>query len=388
MNRLRDPQWFLLVAFLAILGGVPLIQTLKELREEEAVRALELFDQAPTSAGLRSYERRLEQANWVGQVTRPWVQYAQFAWLRDGGSKVTIGREGWYFYKPGLNYLIDGPQTSTAGSASSGVMVTSSDPVGAIVDYRDQLAARGIRLLLLPVPNKESIYPDRVTERAGSMRQADAPRTREIFARLRSAKVEVVDLFEEFRSYRSGASGVEQVPLYLAQDTHWSPAGVERAARLVARRLTELGWAQKGRVEYEVRSTAVRRTGDLIRMLQSPAIERAVRAEEVVCQQVIRKDAGELYRDGAEAEVLVLGDSFTRIYQQDAPMSAGFSAHLARELNHPVMSLVNDGGGSTLGRQELRANPAMLEGRKVVIWEFVERDIGLGLHGWQRVALP
>lgn len=384
MNRLRDPQWFLLAAFLAILCGVPLIQTLKELREEEGVRALELFDQAPTSAGLRSYERRLEQANWVGQVTRPWVQYAQFAWLGDGGSKVTIGREGWYFYKPGLNYVIDGPQTPTVGSAAS----TSLDPVAAIVDYRDQLASRGIRLLLLPVPNKESIYPDRVTERAGSMRQADAPRTREILARLRSANVEVVDLFEEFRSYRSGVSGVEQVPLYLAQDTHWSPAGVERAARLVARRLVELGWAQRGRVEYEVRSTAVRRTGDLIRMLQSPAIERAVRAEEVLCQQVIRKDTGEVYRDGAEAEVLVLGDSFTRIYQQDAPMSAGFIAHLARELHQPVISLVNDGGGSTLGRQELRANPAMLEGRKVVIWEFVERDIGLGLHGWQRVALP
>jgi hypothetical protein len=103
---------------------------------------------------------------------------------------------------------------------------------------------------------------------------------------------------------------------------------------------------------------------------------------------VVRRDTGETYRDEAEAEILVLGDSFARVYQQDEPGAAGFIAHLAKELRQPLMAVVNDGGGSTLVRQELFHRPAFLHNKKVVLWEFVERDIGLGLEGWKRVPLP
>jgi hypothetical protein len=86
--------------------------------------------------------------------------------------------------------------------------------------------------------------------------------------------------------------------------------------------------------------------------------------------------------------VLVLGDSFLRIYQQDEPGGAGFIAHLARELKQPLTSVVNDGGASTLVRQELHRRPALLQNKRVVVWEFVERDIRLGTEGWQQVPLP
>ena len=64
------------------------------------------------------------------------------------------------------------------------------------------------------------------------------------------------------------------------------------------------------------------------------------------------------YQDDPDAEILVLGDSFLRIYQQDEPGAAGFIAHLAQELQQPLTSLVNDGGASTLVRQELYRRPA------------------------------
>jgi hypothetical protein len=63
------------------------------------------------------------------------------------------------------------------------------------------------------------------------------------------------------------------------------------------------------------------------------------------------------------AGILVLGDSFLRIFQQDEPGAAGFVAHLARQLQQPVTALINDGGASTLVRQQLppnhRAFPAL-----------------------------
>ena len=379
--RLRDPNWALIVLFLAIIAAVPLIQILRELRQEDGVRAFEVFSEVPTSANLRAYERNMETANWAPRLSRPWLQFAHFAWLKDGGEKAVLGSPGWYFYKPGLNYMLARPEAAQPANATN-------DPVAAIVDFRVQLAAHGIRLLVMPVPNKDSIYPDRLTSRAETLHGVVTPRTRELMERLRAAHVEVVNLFNEFGEARQQSGSTPEVPLYLAQDTHWSPAGVALAAKAVARRLTALGWVQPGQIEYGERAAPVQRLGDILRMMQSPIIERSLRPESVSSVQVVRRDDGEPYKDEADAEILVLGDSFMRIYQQDDPNSAGFIAHLAKELKQPMMSLVNDGGGSTLVRQELCARPVFLKNKKVVLWEFVERDIGIGLGGWKLVPLP
>ena len=101
VNRLRDPRWFLILMFLGIIGGVPLVQTLIEARQEDGVRAFDVFSQPPTAANLRAYERALEDANWAARVSRPWMQFAQFEWLKDGGEKAVIGEAGWYSTNPG-----------------------------------------------------------------------------------------------------------------------------------------------------------------------------------------------------------------------------------------------------------------------------------------------
>src|SRR5688500_17551870 len=108
--------------FLGIIAVVPLIQTLIEARGEEGVRALEVFRQPPTAAKLRAYERSLETANWAARASRPWIQFAQFACLKDGGEKAVIGRAEWYFYKPGLNYMLARRERARAAS-------TTNDPV-------------------------------------------------------------------------------------------------------------------------------------------------------------------------------------------------------------------------------------------------------------------
>ena len=143
--------------------------------------------------------------NWAALATRPWVQYAQFAWLGEGGAKALIGRDGWYFYRPGVNYLLTRPEHVPTNAPGS-------DPLPAILDFQGQLAARGIHLLLMPVPNKESVYPDRLTSRPVSTNGVMAPRTRDLLDRLRAANVEVVNLFEAFGRARASASQ-SQVPL-------------------------------------------------------------------------------------------------------------------------------------------------------------------------------
>ena len=381
MERMRDPKFALIAIFVAIIAAVPLFQLVREIGGDNGIRAFEIFNEPPTAANLRAYEKNLEKSSWAAQLSRPWLQFANFTLLKEGGEKVIVGSSGWYFYKPGLNYMLARREILSAANPTN-------DPVSAIVDFRDQLAARGIHLLVLPVPNKESIYPDRLSSRAEGLRGVVSQRTKEILHKLRSANVEVIDLFKAFSEARQQADSSKETPLYLAQDTHWSPAGVALAAKAVAQRVIDLGWVQAGSIRYSEKPAAVQRVGDLVRMLQSPKIESNITPENVAALQVVRDDNAEPYRDEATADILILGDSFMRIYQQDAPNSAGFIAHLAKELKQPMMSLVNDGGGSTLVREELSARPVFLKNKKVVIWEFVERDFGIGIKGWPRTTLP
>jgi len=381
MKRFRHPQWVLILTFLGIIASVPLIQTAIEIRRGEWPQALEVFRRRPSVANLRAYEQNLEDASWASRQARPQVQFAQFEWLGDGGEKALIGLDGWLFYRPGLDDLVGRPAAAEAPGGTN-------DPLPAILAFRDELAARGVRLLVVPAPNKESIYPDKVTRRAARLRGVLGSQTRALLARLRNANVEVVDLFDAFAVARRNEGAPAVVPLYLAQDTHWSPAGIDIAAKAVAQRLRELGWVKTGTTEFETKPAPVERLGDVLRMLQVPEIERRATPEVVPCVQVIRRDQAQLYQDDPNSEVLVLGDSFLRIYQQDEPGAAGFIAHLAMELGQPLTSLVNDGGASTLVRQELHRRPALLKNKKVVVWEFVERDIRLGTEGWQIVPLP
>jgi hypothetical protein len=326
-----------------------------------------LLRHVPTQSNLRTFEKDLEDRSIFAQSARPWIQYWRFIAFRDAGEKVLFGRDGWLFYRPDVRYLVDSPP------------VEEEDPFEAVRDFRDQLAARGIHLIVIPMPGKPSLYGNMLTRRIKASQEVSSPTTT-LLERLRVSGIETVNLFHLFEE-------VSAVPYYLARDTHWSPQAAERAAAAVAARLRELGWIADGSTAYDARPVEVNRSSDIARMTRVPLIEAAFPAERVVSHQVFEQSSGAKYRDDPMSPVLVLGDSFLRIYQTDAPTSAGFIAHLARELRQPVASVVNDGGASTLVRQELARRPQLLAGKKVVIWEFVERDIRFGTEGWKRVPL-
>lgn len=368
-------QRFLVVVFLVVLGMPLLIQTTWEIRRGERPQALDLCIRRPTPENLRAYERGLENASLTVRTLRPPMQAAQFRVLRCAGEKALAGRDGWYFYAPGVASLTQRPKPGES---------TPAEALSALIRFRDRLAERGIRLLLMPAPNKESVYPDQLTRRAAPPHRIVGEETREFMERLDAAGLEVVDLFALFREARRTSPN----PMYLAQDSHWSPAGMEMAARAVADRIQTRGWLDSGSVVYRRDAVDVERLGDLVRMIRSPQVEKGITKETMTCHRIVRGETGEPYRDEADAEILVLGDSFLRIYQEDEPGQAGFVAHLAEALGRPIASIINDGGAATLVRQDLFRRPQLLAHAKVVVWEFVERDLRLATDGWQDVPLP
>ncbi|MCX5646136.1 MAG: hypothetical protein NTZ17_15860 [Phycisphaerae bacterium] len=391
MTARCGPRVCLIVVFLVLIGVVAPSQIVLELREGETPGITDLVRQTPTRANLKRLESDLETKCRLAQAVRPWVQYARFVLLQDAGDKALLGHCGWFFYRPAVQYLVAPcPLPPTVG--------TQGDIFTAIVSFRDELAKRGIKLLVMPAPNKSSVYPEMLAARAETAAPVN-PTTRAVLATLKQAGVEVVDLFEVYGQGRVGLAppqslsdgnrwGKPHPTYYLAQDSHWSPEGMRLAANVVARRLLDSGWVQKGSVRYDTKPVTIHRHGDVLRMIRVPQVERLYEPEQIDCAQVVNTDTGKPYVDDPDSPVLVLGDSFLRIFERDEPGSGGFIAHLAHNLGFGLTSVVNDGGASTLVRQQLARKPALLAGKKVVVWEFVERDIRFGTEGWQVIPLP
>jgi len=426
----RKKQLILILCFVAIVSVVPVTQVAIELYRGERVQFTDVFRYKPAAKNLRQFERNLEDKSWFQQTLRPKMQQLLFQTLSDPGTKALLGRNGWLFYRPDVRYLVEPNRREVDRSESRWVQPPDGSTyrdnvIRAIVRFRDQLKERGIELLVLPAPGKPSVYPDRVTRRAVGKEQEFRSPTEEMLEVLRKHGVETVNLFARFREYRKSAPAQD---LFLVRDTHWTPTGTKVAADAVALRLRELGWAPQEARQYQTKSIAVKRFGDVLEMMQLPGIQSEFEPEAVECEQISdpalglmvpsKSDRPGTYRCAApKSSVLLLGDSYCRIYQMPEPQSlgevgggrlevgngkdksdkstrqllpgsAGFPSHLALTLKAPVDYIVSDGGASTDVRRRLSTDAEILEDKKVVIWEFAEREIGLGREGWKEVPLP
>jgi hypothetical protein len=456
-NPASKSELALVIGFLAVIAGVPLAQTGIDLARHERVQATDLFRYKPTAKNLRQYEHTLAEKSWFQQQLRPLMQRFLFAALRDTGAKAILGRERWLFYRPDLRYLVE-PDRPEADAGDSkwvpppGERTYRQSVEQAVLRFRDQLKERGITLVVMPVPGKPSVYPDLVTPRAAGREQQFHSPTLELLKDLQRQGVVTVDLFAAFREARQppgrarspSAPGMRHLaqaarsesapyqevlggdpsPLYLAQDTHWTPLGMQIAAQAVAAKLRELKLAPTSNKDLRTQQVRVARWGDILDMMQIPGLRGVFASETVDCVQVLDPALGLMVPaasarpgtycyPGQQATMLVLGDSFCRIYQYAEPRSlgempaapvagrvadsgprrllpgsAGFISHLALALKAPVDAIVSDGGAATDVRRKLSTDPEILEGKRVVVWEFVERDIALGAQGWEDVPLP
>lgn len=345
-------------------------------------RSLRAFEHTILSQDyLRKWEDDLNKSSIIlAGLQKKWIQFLYFA-FNDMGSKGVAGKKGWSFYKPSVEYAYMPWITDWRAKAE--------DPIPAIIDFQKQLKNKNIELLVVVVPNKESIYPDYLSSWAAKELSSYVSHGRFAINEMRKNGIEVVDLFTEFKNYRD--TRTVQDDLYLMEDTHWNSVGLEIAAKKTATIIKNSIWYKsKEQALYTTKKTTVVREGDIpIMSLVAPA------KQMVYVNQVYKNQYDEaglvvkttLYQDDFKnSEILIIGDSFSRIFQTDSPRSAGWIAHLAKELNAPLASIVSDGGASTLVREKLARKANVLKRKKLVVWEFVERDLRFGAEGWKKIS--
>jgi SGNH hydrolase-like domain, acetyltransferase AlgX len=383
----------LIVLFLLTILAVPVIQLVGEFRAAGSISRLPMISifkslpWLPHSEDLKRVERSLENESLVSQWLLPRVQYLLTVLLGAGNEQVYVGHDPWLFYRADVDHVIGPPFLDPIRMKHR--LQTSRvqpDPIKAIVDFRNQLAARGIDLVLLPVWVKPSVEGEMLAVSNANRAEASGalpnPSFKEFKARLEREKVRVFDpapsLMERGRSR----------PLYLDTDTHWRPETMEFVAERLADFL-QLPATGESTSPSIIEKEIVAR-GDIAAMLKLSRADKFFPPEKVTIRQVVTGNA--LWRPSKEADVLLLGDSFLNIFSFEAMgwgESAGFAEHLSFALRRPIDCILRNSDASFATREilsnELARGRDRLAGKKLVIWEFAARELSFG--NWKLLDL-
>lgn len=395
----RGVKGFLFVFFVATVGGGTAWHLAAELVDEpaawprafdptrllpgwEEVRAVASETGLPAAfkaandrmaVNIADYEVDLEDRSPVIEALVPTVNALVTKRLRGSTESVYPGRQGWWFYRPDVDY-VTGPGFLTARARTGDDRAW--DPLPALLELQRGVAARGIELIVAPVPVKPTVYPEHFSSRLADARTPiQNPSYQRFLLRLREAGIRHADLGEVLWRVRDGP-----VPVFLATDTHWSPVGVTVAATALAEAVVnaDVAW-QRPTVAYARSPVEVAGLGDTVAMLD------VADATETVTAQTVSTPEGRPWAPDESAEVLLLGDSFANIYALPTlgwGSAAGLAAQLSAELGRPVDTLTINDNGAYATRAALasaiRRGRDRLADKKVVVYQFACRELAFG----------
>jgi alginate O-acetyltransferase complex protein AlgJ len=177
--------------------------------------------------------------------------------------------------------------------------------------------------------------------------------------------------------------------LYQRQDTHWSARGLELAAQLIAARIQRYPWYAElaaHKRTYSTKDASFTRFGDLHSRLPE-AQQKRFKPETLPAHQVVGPNDA-LYEDDPDSPIVILGDSFTGVYQLTDAEHAGLSAHIARAIGYPVDLVMSYGGGPNVRHKLLRRGEQALKQKQLVVWVMADRDLFNYWEDWEPLHKP
>jgi len=152
-----------------------------------------------------------------------WVRY--FGWQRSSVESVLVGRDGWlYYYAPESRACMQNVEIKSPARVQAWSEMLRREAVAA--------HAAGAKYLLVPCPNKHTIYPEFLPP---YVQPAEGPTIiDELIGRLQDTpEVEVLDVRPVLLEKR------KQIRVYHKTDSHWNEVGAYEAAKAILERLAE-----------------------------------------------------------------------------------------------------------------------------------------------------
>lgn len=302
------------------------------------------------------------------------------------GAAACAEADGWLFFAAEFRLLsLDRFWGDEAPKVSRSRKPDLADPIPAIVDFQKQLKARGIDLLLVPVPPKVAIYPEKVLPGFDLGAVDPAPVMRRFYEELRAAEIDVLDLAPLLIQNRADKGG----GVFCKTDSHWSGLGCMLAAQAIAEKIRGKFTAPASRKDYVSEWKEVEIKGDLVSLL--PPDRQKPGPEQISVRTISENGSGGGIEPDPNSPVLLMGDSHTLVFHDFLAERAGLVDQLANELGFAPDLIGTRGSGAspvriTLYRRSLK-EPGYLAKKKIVVWCFAAREFTEAAEGWAKVPV-
>lgn len=290
---------------------------------------------------------------------------------------VTGSDAGWHFLVNELKHL----QHGDIGAVDlKTVNAEGTDPIPVISKYNEELKALGVELLLVPVPPKAAIYPEKLTPAPGAV-----PSLAGFYEKLTAAGVQVLDLEAAFKKSKTDSPDKQ---LYCATDSHWSPYGAQLAAGLVAAKYKD----RKELIEDQLRDLVDLKPevlefhGDLLSDAEKASMPKE-KLPMVRTGMAANANGTEIstVESADHSPLVVMGDSHCQVFRRGGTMHAtcaGFIDHLITDLSLPVEEVSTQASGGEGPRIEIARRtvkqPDFWKKKKIVVWLFSAREFTQG----------
>ena len=339
MDRLTGP---LMMACIALLGGASALRT-----DWRSALSPE-FEDGETQSRL---EFAFSDALWWREPAISSWATIDYALFRQGAPGVVIGRDGWLF-------------TDEEYRADPDFQARSAESIARIVETCAALRARGIRPLVLLMPDKARIMHEKL--RLERPPQVEA-RYDEALSALRGAGLDIADL----RAVLSRSDALTSP--FLRTDTHWTPEGAAAVARHIA---PQIAAATTPRTAFAATAGAPHQhSGDLARFVPTGIFDQLVGpgADPVAPQLITPEPAGlGLFDDPPPIPAALVGTSYS------ADPTWNFLGALQYASQTDFLSFATKGEGPFLPMDRfVQSVDAGEITPQLVVWEIPERYLTL-----------
>ena len=235
-----------------------------------------------------------------------------------------------------------------------------TDNTPQIIAFKDSLESRGIKLIVVPVPDKLLAVPEQYSDKA--KKGIKLPQYKKWVEKLRKHNVTVIDALDKIKELQKNQGN--ETPMFEPYESHCTGHARLVLANMAADSIAPLLYGMN-RKYYPHRDTIVDGTGNLYDLLHGQEIEYKIKE-----QKVLGTD-GYKYRGSKKAPIVIIGDSNVG---QGKSYGAHIGAYIASLTSVETFTISKVGGGN-IGPQMFKGKESFLEGKKAVVWVFDGREL-------------